>query len=513
MPKHINSQLRHLAVAMDLPSARDGGYCHGFTLKWLEACILGQEELKLFLRHVDIILAIEPSVFVTNIEAITGKNGVDLTDLEMALLDIETLMEDLDMYQGPGYFEDLFGARISQHSYAEMSQLAGSNGIKAQGGLITVYSEPCVFQTSEIKAYLDDLKNIMDQQASSNNTVGFVLGNIDHTMGLCYDLTSKNWILMDFNDWPPVPSVRTKIIAQKIMDGFNPDYSAPYITFDISVISTVQNQNSMLSTQLLALRASHLSHLPQDINSRFTEDSLSTISALFGHLDFVKALLAKQGARPTLEEKSLTLFLAIQGGYTPIVNLLLENGVNPNFKRRKDGLTPLSLAVLYQHAEITRVLLIAGALPNLFFEKKSPLYKAVENGDLVITRMLMRQGANPNLINLDNGKTPLSIAKTHGDPEIYDCLSQGERTYNASILLGSLFETNDDAPGPSFADQLQITMDISPDPEGVIFLIDKIKASPYALTIRPAPGFFNQHHLDPAISIAPVAGSGSDFTP
>jgi ankyrin repeat protein len=110
---------------------------------------------------------------------------------------------------------------------------------------------------------------------------------------------------------------------------------------------------------------------------------------------------------PAPDPQAARLMTALRNGERAGQRLVRENlaGVN---RRGMDGATPLIYAVLYGNAEDVRVLLEAGADPNLSnLAKATALMYAVD--DLEKTRLLLKHGADPNTRS-DENRTPLMIA-------------------------------------------------------------------------------------------------------
>ena len=476
MPKNLHCQLQSIGKKFHLPGATGGGYCNGLTLKWLEACFLGDLELQRFFARVETLLTIKTSNLFTQIKAVKKKWGANLTEADIALLEIQALLEGIEIYQYPNNFKHLFGTTLNQLNYAEMSQLAGSRGIDALGGLVTIYSEPNVLCTDEITSYLNRLKKILDDNHTPNKHVGIILGNIEHTMGLSYNLTTQVWSLMNSEHWPPFESIKTAHIAQKIMDGFNPKYTHPYIAFDTTIICPLKQQSETLNAKLLDLRSVHLSTLPKDINKRFSKVSLITITALFGHLDFVNALLTNGDIEASVEDKSKALILAVQEGYFEIAKTLLNYGANPNFQKKGNGLTPLYMAVLNENVQLASMLLIHGADPDLAVDERTPLAKAAIKGNIDLVHTLILHHANPHIEDSD-GDTPYSFAEKYNHTEVLICLSDWIEQYNNQMM--------------------SIAIEISLHAEVIIYLIDQLNASKNELTITSRNGFFSPPPSDP----------------
>ncbi len=119
-----------------------------------------------------------------------------------------------------------------------------------------------------------------------------------------------------------------------------------------------------------------------------------------------------------------------------IVRLLLEAGADPNLRTLTR--TPLSLAVHKADYEVTQLLLEAGASPSgrcwSFLPEKShgkravapyadAIHEAAEKGYTEIVRMLCKHGADLSARD-HSGRTPLQIAR---DPETVRTLKRYEK--------------------------------------------------------------------------------------
>jgi ankyrin repeat protein len=159
------------------------------------------------------------------------------------------------------------------------------------------------------------------------------------------------------------------------------------------------------------------------------------LASLFGHFQTVKVLLEAHADLLCLAQYGRPpLHAAASGGNGKIIRILIEAGANVETPD-EDELTPLQFAMTWGRTEAMEELLKAGANPNSGKEgqndpawaekpllycarfnyikgmqlalqhgadincksgKVSPLYLAVQNGNLEITRMLLKQGADPN---------------------------------------------------------------------------------------------------------------------
>ncbi|KAF8777405.1 Ankyrin-1 like protein [Argiope bruennichi] len=118
-----------------------------------------------------------------------------------------------------------------------------------------------------------------------------------------------------------------------------------------------------------------------------------------GHEDIVEYFLARhpENGASRLECREFPLHTAVQYGHLNIVKKLLElekrtdiNDTNENFA------TPLQLASGQGYSEITRLLILNGADPNVP-DHNPPLHLAVANSDYEMIEVLIEAGANATL--------------------------------------------------------------------------------------------------------------------
>lgn len=134
MPTSFHNSLQALGSSLGYSGLIAGGYCNGFTLKWLEARFLGDKELHRFTDRVKRIRS-KKNHLVKQINHVMAKKGALLTDSDMDLLEILAFYEGIELYQAPANFVHIFTKFLHQHSYAEISSLACSRGIEQLGGL------------------------------------------------------------------------------------------------------------------------------------------------------------------------------------------------------------------------------------------------------------------------------------------------------------------------------------------------------------------------------------------
>lgn len=130
------------------------------------------------------------------------------------------------------------------------------------------------------------------------------------------------------------------------------------------------------------------------------------------------------------------LGLAAYFGKVEAVKYLIKAGAEVNSPSKNSlGVTPLQSAVAGGHLEITRVLLEAGASPNVRERGGyTPLHTAAQNGDVEVVRSLIFGGADVEAVSEKNEK-PLDIALKSGHHEVVNLLKAGiTRRFRGSRL-------------------------------------------------------------------------------
>ena len=134
------------------------------------------------------------------------------------------------------------------------------------------------------------------------------------------------------------------------------------------------------------------------------------------------------------------LMSAIQEGNYVAVNRLLNTEANINYKR-KDGMTPLTVAVAKRDVSMVRNLLRHGCDVNIVpvLETNqygdSALHLASIKGDSSIARILIEHGADVNVTSF-GGRTPLMKSCFHGNHEVAEALISNGADVNQTDYQG-----------------------------------------------------------------------------
>ncbi len=155
---------------------------------------------------------------------------------------------------------------------------------------------------------------------------------------------------------------------------------------------------------------SKLIQLKADPNAKFSNGEPLIFSAL-NSPELMRALL-DGGANPNQRDsQGLPLLARAIGNDSPVVELLLQHGADPNVQDTAHGLTALHYAAGNPRLATAQVLLKHDAKVNVQSKDgKTPLHFAVRNGNQEFTTLLLEHGADPNLQD-SNGETPLDFVR------------------------------------------------------------------------------------------------------
>jgi len=137
-------------------------------------------------------------------------------------------------------------------------------------------------------------------------------------------------------------------------------------------------------------------------------DSVANI--VYHHPDLINSF-SEDGFTP--------LGLACYFGKEDVARYLLLKGADPNIPSRNGyNVFPLNSAVAANNADITKILLEAGAEVNVMQTSGiTPLHSAAHHGNIEILILLLEAGADTS-VTTEGGKTPAEIAQANGHQDI-----------------------------------------------------------------------------------------------
>ena|SRR5438105_6552656 len=162
---------------------------------------------------------------------------------------------------------------------------------------------------------------------------------------------------------------------------------------------------------------------PEQARGRAGPLSLVMLATYYRHPELVAVLIAVGDERDVFES-------AATGAADRVARLVREDA-DAVQRHAADGHTALGLASFFGHAEVVRMLLAAGASPDVASRnemKVRPLHAATARGDVEIVRLLLAAGADPNAAQ-QAGFVPLHEAAHANKREIAEALvGAGART-------------------------------------------------------------------------------------
>lgn len=135
----------------------------------------------------------------------------------------------------------------------------------------------------------------------------------------------------------------------------------------------------------------------------------------------------------SLDQREL-IGAVIAGDHATLENFL-KNGINPNARPDLWGKTALIEAIERGDVEMVRLLLDAGADPDVKGGGYTPLGRAAILGHGRITAMLLKYGADPDLKSSD-GNTPLTAAASMNRLDVIRALLPARPDYTLYNLQG-----------------------------------------------------------------------------
>ena len=131
----------------------DSGVCHGFSVRFLESRLSGEEQI--FDDRIEKIISYSKDLanfdkLVTDAKT-RVKNKEPLTDEDKEIFDILAFYDSLALYHTPDDYHDIFKTTYAQGNIEEISTLSASDSISKKGGLKQVYSESSIYNLDERK--------------------------------------------------------------------------------------------------------------------------------------------------------------------------------------------------------------------------------------------------------------------------------------------------------------------------------------------------------------------------
>eukprot|EP00931_Biecheleriopsis_adriatica_P120003 TRINITY_DN95154_c0_g1_i1.p1 TRINITY_DN95154_c0_g1~~TRINITY_DN95154_c0_g1_i1.p1 ORF type:complete len:601 (+),score=82.64 TRINITY_DN95154_c0_g1_i1:46-1848(+) len=154
-----------------------------------------------------------------------------------------------------------------------------------------------------------------------------------------------------------------------------------------------------------------------------------------GHLDIIQLLVAAHGSpKRKQRDASDALLIAVQQNLAELVRVLIKAGADVNYWTRELGTTSLNMAAELGHFEVLRILIDAGANPDLRTDSgESALCLAAQKGFTSVVRFLIDVGASvrAGTDNVEDVENPLFPAAQQNQVEIARLLINARADLNA----------------------------------------------------------------------------------
>ena len=450
------------------------GICNGFTMKWLEACLLNERDI--FDRRLQRLLDNPPTLFeVDNIKKIIKQAGRSynkdtLTADQKEIIDISAFYDNIVLYQNPERYQEWYSETLTQRNIDKMSVLASSEEIAKQGGLSAVHYDIGVYTNETYHSYLLDIKTICDACYDKDHVLAFKITKPDHAIGLTYTV-GKGWSIMDTNDEDLWKDKRrqyydTNEIVRLMMARSFGDYDFDKRTLiSTTLISTghdekrhdlsikLQDYKSKIRISLPVIKTTAIQYMTYALQCmshimqrkpppRSSNDDMYDLlhdAARTGDSRLIIAL-AEHGIdlNHTFKKQGCTAaFIAAQEGHANVIHTFAAYGADLDKPDKIDGCTPAWIAAQNGHAEVIHALADHGAdLDKAAKDGSSPALVAASNGNVLVIETLARHGADLNKPAKD-GATPAFIAALKGDVRLIEALAVHGADLNLPMADGA----------------------------------------------------------------------------
>lgn len=316
------------------------GLCHGFSLRWLEANLLGEAELIKFEDRNDLITqtvthtSVEELVRLIN-DSKTSSHFHSEADRRLlkSLQEIPSFLESINIFHAAANYRLFFNEPLTQQRIETLSLYASSDGILKLGGLASIYSEPFISNEKEIEQYLKNLEQLFKEVASlSSESLGILLSSHNHSISLSYN-PSLGWQIRDINQQRS-PPITAYYCAKKLMLGFQlcfqEDQTSPYLALNATIILTKNDLRiPILAKKLNSFKAMH--QMNKEVALRSEMVNLVYIASKHGEAEII-AELAKYGAdlNKATNEGHSPVYIAANLGNIEVIAELAKHGADLN---------------------------------------------------------------------------------------------------------------------------------------------------------------------------------------
>lgn len=449
----------------------NGGCCHGFSLRWLEACFLGEEEP--FNRRMESIVTADEDLCAT-LNLVRKSDWKNTPDPCPEIFEILAFFDSLMLFQYPEKYYSVFSNALSQIDIEQIAGVASSDRIRSLEGLVKIYSQSGIYTAFELQNHLNAMSGSMEFFELPYGVYGVLLSTLNHTVAMTYT-RGRGWVFMDINQYPAKQLERfeTQQLEKLIRKAFFVDEMTACVAFSASVYTIGVNQTflskfsqvfnqlekQVINAEIVNRNASGLNLTAlavlhndselltelvlhgADLSQLFQEGfSLPYIAASHGHTKILEKL---DEYNADLEQKSVhghhLVHAAASYGYEEVIQTAGNLGLNLAIQDN-EGRTPLHFAAIQGHVSTVFKLVGYGVdLNSLDALGFSPLHHAVGYAHSQVVIVLIEAGADLNQFT-SSGVTPVYIAVVHGyDHLLVELLKRGADFERSQSKLTPVF--------------------------------------------------------------------------
>ena len=399
------------------------GVCVGFSMRWIEACLTNQMET--FMKYASLIE--KGSSQKKRIDGLREEviQHHSLSREKQMLLDFPAFYEGMLLYQLPLAYKDVLHRSIYQYNLDEITPFASSEAIEKAHGLACTHIQSDAYNESELHTYLDQLASIIDKSGSPSGTKTTVrISGLGHTIAAAYDVNTKQWTVMDINQWPP-KSEDSTTAAKKIFDAFSSQQQrVPIASLLIMPANQKDKKHSKFIKEKIKLwqEENCEKHIPVDIENKTLAE---LIKLAMYHNDTI--VLKRIGAEKVTSCEGLNTTLlrdAVLQGSVDVIRLLHDEwAVNLDITVEEGSLA--HYAAHAGQASVIEVLHAAGVnLSRPDDTGNTPMHVAAYAGHVNVITALYAAGVELNPINQKSEATPLFYAAQEGHIEVIEKIAE-----------------------------------------------------------------------------------------
>jgi hypothetical protein len=410
---NINPLMVKLLQTLGYSGEYEPGVCHGYSTRWLEAVLLGEEDE--FNQRMNRLIPLARAQL-----DLYEQGQISKAQFSEEFREFMPFFDSLILYHLPFNYSVLYdGSRLTQRQFEQAAALAASSRMQAQGGLHTLYSESVIGEASDIEDYLRGLEaqiDALDEQPAA--PVTFSLSSLTHTLALSYQ-KGVGWKLMDIGKHPSKTFTQEgrSLLATQIASSFRGQDGIDdnTVAFRATLITTGVREPiyTILKEQLEQFKRRNIQRLSSGV------DYASWNARLFAMLTRSFAMFKRQAALSDASRDPELLALLPQFGVTTLCHYAIEIGSPAAIEQMATRITDIPLLIA----------------PDKF--GRTIAHTAAERGSPDVLNAVLAIGARFDQPD-NSGKTGIDYIVQRQDPKLIIALAK------AGYVLGDVIDRDRD---------------------------------------------------------------------